>query len=497
MLVLACLVVVATPSGAQQAPATLTLEDAIQLARQNNPDYLARANDEGPADVAVREAYGSLLPGASVNGGMRWEDAGQVFFGGLTGSDLGVDRTPAQVYSNYSLGLNYQFSGSTLFNVGRERATRRATLATVRAAGATLELQVTQAYLAAMRSRDGVELARQELARAEENLRLARARVEVGAAIGLEATQAEVERGRAEVDLLTAETTHESNKLLLLQVMGVELDGTVELTSTFDVVEPRWTQAALTDLAIRNNPQLHATEASLGAASAGVKMAKSGWFPSLSMSAGWSGFARQVLDEQSLVDNARSTLANQRNACQLTNDLYSLLPNPPAPTDCSLFVLTPEAEQRILEQNRQFPFDFQNQPFGVTLNLSLPLFQGFSRQRQIEEATVAEDDARLRLRGERLRVRTSVATRYLALTAAYQAVGLEQRNTELADQQLRLARERYEVGSATFLELMEAETLKARADRAYLLAVYAYHEALALLESEVGQPLRTVEGGDR
>lgn len=489
--------VVAGQARAQQAPASLTLDEAIQLARQNNPDYLARANDEATADVVVREAYGSLLPSASVNGGMRWEDQGQVFLGSLTGSDLGVDRTPAQVYSNYSVGLSYQLSGATLFNLGRQQAARRATAATVRAAAATLELQVTQAYLTAMRSRDGVELARQELARAEENLRLAQARVDVGAAIGMEATQAEVERGRAEVDLLTAETTHESNKLFLLQVMGVELDGTIELATSFDVVEPQWTQEQLTELAIRNNPQLHATEANLGAASAGVKMAKSSWFPSLSMSAGWSGFARQVLDEESLVDRARSALANQRNACQLTNDLYTLLPNPPAPTDCSQFVLTPDAEQRILDQNRQFPFDFQNQPFGVTVNLSLPLFQGFSRQRQIEEASVAEDDARLRLRGERLRVRTSVATRYLTLTAAYRAVGLEQRNTELADQQLRLARERYEVGSATFLELMEAETLKARADRAYLLAVYAYHEALALLESEVGQPLRTVEGGDR
>jgi outer membrane protein len=484
-------------SAGAQAPATLTLEEAIRLARQNNPDYLARANDAGAADMAVREAYGSLLPSAAVSGGMRWEDQGQVFLGSLTGSDLGVDRTPAQVYSNYSLGMSYQLSGSTIFNVGRQQATRRATEATVLAAGATLELQVAQAYLTAMRSRDGVELARQELARAEENLRLAQARVDVGAAIGMEATQAEVERGRAEVNLLTAETTHESNKLYLLQVMGVELDGTVQLATTFQVVEPRWTQEELTELAMRNNPQLRATRANVGAASAGVKMAKSSWFPSLSMSAGWSGFARQVLDEQALVDNARNALASQRNACQLANDLYSLLPNPPSPTDCNQFVLTPEAEQLILDRNRQFPFDFQNQPFGVTLNLSLPIFQGFSRQRQIEDAAVAEDDARLRLRSERLRVRTSVATRYLSLTAAYRAVGLEQRNTELADQQLRLARERYEVGSATFLELMEAETLKARADRAYLLAVYAYHEALALLESEVGQPLRTVEGGGR
>lgn len=480
-------------AGAQDV--TLTLEEAIRLARQNNPDYLAQANDEDAAHWAVREAYGAFLPGASVNGGMRWEDEGELFFGSLTGSDLGVDRIPAQVYSDYSVGLNYQVSGATLFNVGRAQATRRATAASVLAAAATLDLQVTQAYLTVLRSRDAVELARQELARAEENGRLAQARVDVGAAIGLEATQAEVERGRAEVELLRAETQYEGDKLRLLQQIGLELDRSVELTSTFPVVEPRWSREALTEQGLRNNPQLRASEASLGAASAGVRMARSGRYPSLSMSAGWSGFARQVLDEESLVDDARDAIASQRSACQFTNQLGALLNPPLPPTDCSTYVLTPEAEARILDQNRQFPFGFQGQPFGVSLRFSLPIFQGFSTQRQIEEAAVAEDDARLRLRSDRLRVRAAIEADYLSLVAAYRAVGLEQRNAELAAEQLRLERERYGVGSASFVELMEAETLKARADRAYLLSVYAYHEALALLEAAVGQPLREAEGG--
>src|SRR3990172_8041216 len=49
---------------AAQQP-TLTLDDAITLARRNNPDYLAQKNDADVADWSVREAYGGLLPGAS------------------------------------------------------------------------------------------------------------------------------------------------------------------------------------------------------------------------------------------------------------------------------------------------------------------------------------------------------------------------------------------------------------------------------------------------
>ena len=56
-------------ASAQQAttPAQLSLEEAVALARRNNPDFMAQKNDAALADWAVREAYGSLLPGASAS----------------------------------------------------------------------------------------------------------------------------------------------------------------------------------------------------------------------------------------------------------------------------------------------------------------------------------------------------------------------------------------------------------------------------------------------
>jgi len=74
-------------------------------------------------------------------------------------------------------------------------------------------------------------------------------------------------------------------------------------------------------------------------------------------------------------------------------------------------------------------------------------------------------------------------------------VRLEERNRALAAEQLRLAQERYRVGAASFLELSDAETIRARADRAHLAAVYAFHEALAALEAAVGRRLRPAAGG--
>ena len=58
-----------------------------------------------------------------------------------------------------------------------------------------------------------------------------------------------------------------------------------------------------------------------------------------------------------------------------------------------------------------------------------------------------------------------------------------------ADLQLRAALERYRVGAASFIELQEAETIKARADRAYLASLYQFHESLAALEAAIGRSL--------
>lgn len=489
-----------TMAGAARAqqPATLSLEEAVSLARKNNPDYLSQINNEGDADWAVRAAYGAFLPTASVGGGLQYQAAGPAVYGTFTGADIGMARSPSYYFSNYSIGLGYRLSGATFFDVGRQKASRRATEANVAAAGLTLETAVKGQYLAVLRARDAVDLARQELQSAEENLKLAQARVEVGSAIELEAQQAEVGRGRAEVNLLKAETQLKGAKLTLMQQIGVELNTDVKLTTEFPVFEPTWSTDSLVQLAMANHPQLHAAEATANAAKAGVRMAKAAYLPSLSVSAGWSGFTRQVGDSQYLINQARSQMQSARQNCELSLQIASLFPTPPPglPTDCSGYVLTQADEQQIVDANKVWPFQFEKQPFSASLQISLPIFQGLSRQRQVEAARVAEEDAEYRLHAQQLHLKTQVQAANLTLRAAYRAVGMERTNRDVADKQLQLAREQYRVGSSSFVDLMQAETLKAQADQSYLLAVYAYQDALSALDSAVGQTLRN-EGSSR
>src|SRR5690606_8629063 len=133
-------------------------------------------------------------------------------------------------------------------------------------------------------------------------------------------------------------------------------------------------------------PSLRAARASQAASNAGVRMARSAYLPSLSLSAGLSGFWRQAGSTDFLIEQARQGAASQAQSCHLLNQISAGLtaPLPNTPADCSEFALTSEDEARIRSSNRSFPFNYSNDPFSASLTISLPLFDGFSRERQVE-----------------------------------------------------------------------------------------------------------------
>lgn len=480
----------------QEGTATLSLEEAIRIARRQSPQYLMERNDEAAADWAVREAWGQLvLPQASASLSLGYQAAGTPRFGIFTGGDLGLAQIPAYYNSSYGIGLSYRLSGATLFRPGQARAERRAVEARGELVDFELVVSVTRQYLAALRAQDDVVLARQELARAEENHRLARARVEVGAAIPLDAARAEVERGRAEVALLEAENRARTERLRLLERLGIEALGRELVLSTrLSVFEPPWSEEELVARAAERHPELVMLRASEAAERASLRVARSQYLPSVSVSANWSGFARQAGSSQYLLRQAEQQVASQLQSCEQTNEILRRL-NPPMPTtDClARYTLTDAQRAAILESNDVFPFRFSREPLTAGINISVPVFTGFSRERQIEQARASAEDARHRRRAAELKLRAEVQAAHGALVTAYRTTLLQERNREAAEEALRLARERYRLGAAAFLELSEAETAKAQADRAYLDALYGFHEALAGLEHASGQRLRQEE----
>jgi outer membrane protein len=475
--------------------ATLTLAEAINQARGNSPAFRQITNDAGPARWGVRNAYGNFLPQLSVNGGVGYTGSGQSNFGGGF-----IRETSPIVTSNYGLNLNWQLDGSILSGPGQAKANQRATEEDIAGAESLLRFDVTSQYLTALQASAQVAVNRQQVVRQDDFLRLAQAKYQVGQSTLIDVRQAEVQKGQAEVALLRSIQADNDAKLELFRRMGVVPPVSVEqiaLTDSFPVTQPAFDLGQLLTLAAEENPDLRALQAREDAADWQVRAAKSQYLPTISVNAGWSGFTQRVTDEQLLVDQAFNGALSSAAQCDLDNQIRAGLTTPLPPLNCDVSFtdatrtqLDPGVRSSILASNDVGLFNFESQPFRVSLTVSLPIFTGFSRSLRLSQARANQDDLDESVRSRALLVRTEVESRYLAIQTSHRSIVVQQANREAARDQLRLAQDRYRLGSGNSLELSTAQNDVVRAEGDYINAVYDYHKAVAALEAAVGRPLR-------
>jgi outer membrane protein len=489
MLAPAASVAAQTPQTPATPPQTagLSLSDAIAIAREHNPAYRQAINNRSPAGWGVRNAYSSaFIPSFTASGGMSYTGPGSQTF--LTSS---FSQTVSTVSSFYDLGLSWQLSGATLSQPGLAKAQQRATDADIAGAENLLVTGVTQQYLTVLQALAQADLAQKTLARNDEFLKLAQARYGVGQATLIDVRQAQVARGQAEVALLQAQTQASVEKLRLFQQMGVTppVDvANVRLTDSFTVQPPAWKLNDLLTIAEEQNPALKALRAREGAAAWGVRSATLSYGPSLSLSAGWSGFTQQFTNIDPIIFSEQSAFASQYSQCQDNNTIRQNAGL--APIDCSGFIWGSANEQALRDRNSVFPFHFTQQPFQARLTVTLPIFTNFAQELRVSQARADHGNLEESVRARGLALQTEVSQAFLTLQTAYTSVGLQDTNRTAAREQLQLATERYRVGSGTFFELLDAQVAALRAESDYVNATYDYHKALAALEAAVGRSLR-------
>lgn len=482
LVALTCFVV--APALAQDPAATLTLQEAQDLARRNNPDLAQSRNSRRTAGAALRSAYGELLPGADFSFTSQFREGGSQPINGVQ-FETGDIRQ-----SQYWLGLSYRVSGATLLGPSVQKANLNAAEADLTATEETVRSAVAQQYFAALKAEAQAELQDTLVVTARQQLELARARAAVGAGTQLDVIRAEVTLGQAEVQALQADNTAEVEKLRLFSVIGVPQPTSVTLTSQFPIIEPSLSLEQVLEQAQRSNPTLEALRARDHAADVGVKQARTQYLPTFSLSTGWGGYTYENTNPDFLVQQAMAGVDAQRESCFTMDSLRTGAGLPSTGASCAGIVFTPADRQALLSSNEQFPFDFQKQPFSLTATLSIPIFDGFTREQRVQEAVAARSNAEYRTRARELQLRQEVTAAYLTLRTARQTVALQEQNALRAREELRLAEERYRVGASTFLEVTEARGSFERAENERIAAIYDFHSAFAALESAVGRPLR-------
>jgi outer membrane protein len=486
-LALVCLAPVAQAQNTttrSAADALLTLDEAVNLARRNNPVYLSQATSRRTADAAVRSARGAMLPSADASFGTRYQQGGQQVFNGLSFSN-----SSDVVQSSYGLNLNYRVNTATFVNPKAAVANRDAVDADISGSGEQLRAAVTQQYLSVLQAKARSALQDTLLKTAESQLELAKAKLAVGLGTSLDIRRAEVAFGQSQVALLTARNNVEVEKLRLFQQLGVTQPSDVQLTTDFPVNPPTFALDSLLDLARRQNPAILALRSRERAAALNVKVARAEYTPTLSLSTGWGGNSYQYTDADFLVNQARGGVMGQLSSCLSQDSLRTAVGLSSANCN-SRFVFTDAQAASIRASNDQFPFRFQRSPFALTAAISMPIFDNFNREERVQRAAVDRETAAYNVKAKDLTMTADVTQAYLTLKTSAQTVALQEQNATKAQEELAFAEERYKVGASTFLDVVTSRGTYEQALIDRVNAVYDYHKAFAALENAVGRPLR-------
>jgi outer membrane protein len=477
------------PSPAQDSTATrgvpLTLDEAISLARRNNPVFLAQANDRGPADAAVRSARGAFLPSADASFGARYQQGGQQVFNGLSFSNSSATRQ-----SSYNLGLNYRINSATFVNPKAAVANRNAVEADINGSSEQLRATVTQQYLTVLQAQARASLQDTLVSTAQLQLDLAKAKLAVGSGTILDVRSAEVALGRAQVALLTEQNNVEVEKLRLFQQMGVPQPAGVVLTTEFRLDAPQFSLDSLLDLARRANPAIVALRSRERAADLNTRVAKAAYTPTLSLRTGWGGNSYQYADPNFLVNQARAGALSSFASCMTSDSIRAGANLQPRGCTGPQYTFTDAEAQAIRDNNNQFPFRFNRSPFALTAQLSIPVFDNFQREERVQVAEANRDDAMYQVKAKDLALTADVTQAYLTLMTAVKTVQLNQQNAQKAQEELAFAEERYKVGAATFLDVTTSRGTYEQALIDRVNSVYDFHKSYAALENAVGRPLR-------
>jgi outer membrane protein len=465
--------------------ATLSLPDAVTIAKRNNPAHLATINNRSTADAAVRSAWGQLLPSADVSYSAQRQQGGrQIFNGGTFGANSDVNQ------SNYRIGVDYRINSASLITPRLERANRAAVEADITGSAEVLRSAVTQQYLSVLQAEDRAKLQDTLLVAARAQVVLAQARALVGSATQLDVQRAEVALGQQQVQVLQARNQIEIEKLRLFQQMGITQPPDVVLTTQFTVAPEPPQLPELLASARAQNPVVLALRSRETVADLNVRREKGQYSPTLTLSTGISGYTYSYTNSNFPVQQALAQSASAQASCIRTEEVRAALNLPNTLSACSSFALSDAQAAELRRQNDQFPFRFQNSPRSIVASLSLPIFDGFAREQRVQEAQASSADARYNVRARELAIVADVTAAYLTLKTAQQTSSLQEQNSAKAKLELKFAQDRYSNGQATFVDLTEARAAYERAESDRINAIYDYHKAFAALESAVGRPLR-------
>jgi outer membrane protein TolC len=429
-----------------EAPGTLTLTEAVRMARGGNLTLEAAREDYEAAKWGLRSARASLFPSISLSSTARRIDpdtykrsnASIDFFA----DEFGAEIEPFVYETTYETSFNASmpiWNGGKLWGaVGAASGARDAAYHAYRSTARSVAVDVEEAYLGVLRAQALLRVSEEAVDAAEANVDAAQRKFDVGLVSRAELLRWRVALAQDRQALTDAESAVFLARTALADVLGAPLD----MVWTLADVEPAELELARIEYAefldgpdlteerarelLTGNPDLQALKATTKISGSSVTAARGAFFPALNAAASYGWKADDDIE--------------------------------------------PDDETA----------------WSVTLALEFPIFTSFANWSGYQESR------RAHLAAE---ARRGVGERGLVagLRNASAMLRLSFRALEAAEQELEQAREhqknvagRYEQGLAPYTEFVDAKVLLDRARVGHVNALYDCFIATAEMDRFIG-----------
>ncbi len=392
---------------------TLTLEDCISLAKENNPKLLQVRMEIEQSRSGVTDAYSSYYPSLELSSG-------------YTFSDDGV-RDTLKKTGSFSTNLSARY---TVFKGGYIRAgtniakaREKNTLENYRFNENQIVLSVTEAFYKILQKQEQISLTNDVLKRRKEDLALARLKYNVGRENEPVVKEAEANLLQAEYDLNAAEEENALAKLELNRLLGrSEEDISIQ---NVDKIIDFPTLDSLVKSAKNERPEIIAEQANREVIEAQVTQTKSNYFPAISVSSSYGLRGDEFLD--------------------------------------------------------------QNTNWSAGINLSIPIFDGFSTKAKVKQATISLKEEDLKIKDLKDNIEQEVKQAYSNLNLATKNLEVSNKTIEAVREAYQLTKLQYEQGRTSYFFLQQKESDLTRSENNYLNAQLNLRVSVARLEKAWGR----------
>ena len=263
----------ATPTSG--APLTITLQDALQRARQNDPQYRSAVTDLGLAREDRVQARAGLLPNLSYNNSFVYTQG--------TGAPAkfiannGVHEYISQADVHQALSLT-NFAGYRRSDAALAQARAKAEIAT-----RGLVVTVTQSYYGLVVAQRKYSTAQRAAAEAARFLDVSQKLENGGEVAHADVVKARIQNQQQQRDLQEAQLGMERSRLDLAVLLFPDFNQDFAVVDDLQTLEPLPSFAEVEASGKKNNPDLRAALAAFEVANHEVAAAWGGLLPALSI----------------------------------------------------------------------------------------------------------------------------------------------------------------------------------------------------------------------